>query len=111
MNVYLSVTNMSFIKKSVEKANSIKSNMGRSLRGSYVTSGKTLLHGHLLLEVIEARKLPDMESWLAKLVDKKDVTDPFVEDLKHVYLDIKLLNNFFSLESSSRLHRFALKYA
>ena len=70
---------MSFIKKSVEKANSIKSNMGRSIRKSYVTSGTTLLHGHLLLEVIEAKKLPDMESWLAKLVDKKDVTDPFVD--------------------------------
>ena len=70
---------MSFIKKSVEKANSIKSNMGRSIKKNYVTSGTTLLHGHLLIEVKEARNLPDMESWLAKLVDKKDVTDPFVD--------------------------------
>ena len=70
---------MSFIKKSVEKANSIKSNMGRSKTKNYVTSGTTLLHGHLLIEVKEARNLPGMESWLAKLVDKKDVTDPFVD--------------------------------
>ena len=70
---------MSFIKKSVEKANSIKSNMGKSIRKNYITSGTTLLHGHLLLEIIAARNLPDMESWLAKLVDKKDVTDAFVD--------------------------------
>jgi phospholipase D1/2 len=70
---------MSFIKKSVEKANSIKSNMGRTIKKNYVTSGTTLLHGHLLIEVIAAKNLPDMESWLAKLVDKKDVTDPFVD--------------------------------
>ena len=70
---------MSFIKKSVEKANSIKSNMGKSIRKNYITSGTTLLHGHLLIEIIAARNLPDMESWLAKLVDKKDVTDAFVD--------------------------------
>ena len=71
---------MSFIKKSVEKANSIKSNMGRSKTKNYVTSGTTLLHGHLLIEDKEARNLPDMESWLAILVDKNDVTDPFGDE-------------------------------
>ena len=72
---------MSFIKKSVKKANSIKDNMvgGSMKKKSYVTSGITLVHGHILLEVKAARNLPDMESWLAKLVDKKDVTDPFVD--------------------------------
>ena len=25
------------------------------------------------------RKLPDMESWLAKIASSKDVTDPFVD--------------------------------
>ena len=38
-----------------------------------------LLHGHLKLVVIEAKDLPDMEGFLSKLVNKKDVTDPFVE--------------------------------
>ncbi len=37
------------------------------------------LHGLLLIDVVAAKDLPDMESWLAKLVDKKDVTDPFVD--------------------------------
>jgi phospholipase D1/2 len=40
---------------------------------------KTLLHGHLILKIIEARNLPDMESSLAKLMNKRDVTDAFVE--------------------------------
>ncbi len=40
---------------------------------------RTFLHGHLLIEVHAARNLPDMEGWMSKLVDKKDVTDPFVD--------------------------------
>ena len=38
-----------------------------------------MIHGHLKLKVIEARDLPDMEGFLSKMVNKKDVTDPFVE--------------------------------
>ena len=31
------------------------------------------------MEVISARDLPDMEGWISKLVDRKDVTDAFVD--------------------------------
>ena len=41
--------------------------------------GSPNLHGHLKLVVIEAKDLPDMEGFLSKMVNKKDVTDPFVE--------------------------------
>lgn len=41
--------------------------------------GQTMLHGHLLIEIRAAQNLPDMEGWVSKLVDKKDVTDPFVD--------------------------------
>ena len=70
-----------FIKQSVRKVSSIKETMaGGSIRKkSYLTSGTTLVHGHLLLDVKAAKNLPDMESWVAKLVDKKDVTDAYVD--------------------------------
>ncbi len=32
-----------------------------------------------VFRVEEARHLPDMENWYSKIVDKKDVTDPFVD--------------------------------
>ena len=38
-----------------------------------------ILHGYLKIEVRAAKNLPDMEGFLSKLVDKKDVTDPFVD--------------------------------
>ena len=38
-----------------------------------------ILHGHLKLEVRAAKNLPDMEGFLSKMVNKKDVTDPFVD--------------------------------
>ena len=41
--------------------------------------GKPFLHGHLEVEIRAGRNLPDMEGWVSKLVDKKDVTDPFVD--------------------------------
>ena len=37
------------------------------------------LHGTLEIEVRAAKKLPNMEGFHSKLVDKKDVTDPFVD--------------------------------
>ena len=37
------------------------------------------LHGHLFIDVISAKDLPNMESWVAQLVDSKDVTDAFVD--------------------------------
>ena len=62
---------MNFLKKVAKKA----------LRhyGSSNGRGEVFLHGHLFLAINAARDLPDMESWIAKLYDKKDVTDPFVD--------------------------------
>ncbi len=42
-------------------------------------SDSVFLHGHLFLNIFAAKNLPDMESWIAKLYDSKDVTDPFVD--------------------------------
>ena len=41
------------------------------------------LHGQISLHIFAAKNLPDMDSWVAKLYDKNDVTDPFVD----VFLD------------------------
>lgn len=41
--------------------------------------GQTFLHGHLNIEVKSASDLPDLESFISKLVDKKDVSDPYVD--------------------------------
>jgi len=41
--------------------------------------GQVFLHGYLVIKIIEARDIPDMENWYSKIVDKKDVTDPFVD--------------------------------
>ena len=48
-------------------------------RTQHLRSELTFLHGHILLEVEEARCLPDMEMWISKLINKRDVTDAFVE--------------------------------
>ena len=42
-------------------------------------TGQTFLHGYLVVQVKEAKDIPDMENWYSKLYDKKDVTDPFVD--------------------------------
>merc|ERR1719474_2612095 len=42
-------------------------------------NGETFLHGYLIIKIIEARDIPDMENWYSKIVNKKDVTDPFVD--------------------------------
>ena len=44
-----------------------------------VTSEICFLHGQLQLHIYSAKNLPDMDSWIAKLYDKNDVTDPFVD--------------------------------
>ena len=46
---------------------------------SATSRGTSMLHGHLILKVIEAKDLPNMEGFLSTLVNKNDVTDPFVE--------------------------------
>jgi Ca2+-dependent lipid-binding protein len=56
---------MSFFKKQLSKHK--------------MAEGKTFLHGHLIIEIRAAKNLPDMEGWVSKLVDKGDVTDPFVD--------------------------------
>ena len=38
-----------------------------------------MLHGQLFVGIMAARNLPDMESWLSKLVNPKDVTDAYVD--------------------------------
>ena len=70
---------MNFLKKVAKKA----------LRhyGSSNGRGEVFLHGHLFLAINAARDLPDMESWIAKLYDKKDVTDPYVD----VHLDGRIV--------------------
>ena len=84
---------MNLIKKVVKKTETaVKSgNLGSFLRPSFcddesggggggvVMSPDVFLHGHLFLQIRAARNLPDMESWIAKLYDSKDVTDPFVD--------------------------------
>jgi len=42
-------------------------------------NSQTFLHGHLFIEIREGKDLPDMEGWVSKLVDKGDVTDPYVD--------------------------------
>ena len=37
------------------------------------------MHGHLEIHIKAGKNLPDLEGFLSKLVDKKDVTDPFVD--------------------------------
>ncbi|CAB4066261.1 PLD1_2 [Lepeophtheirus salmonis] len=49
----------------------------REMEDPYATS--TFLHGYILLDIFEATDLPDMEGWLAKVVDNKDLTDAFVD--------------------------------
>jgi len=64
------VIKMDWLKKQASKTSLSK-------KKSY--NEKTLLHGHLEIDVKQARNLPDMESWVAKLYDSKDVSDPFVD--------------------------------
>ena len=77
---------MSFLKKGLKSAS--KAIGGGSSKGNYGAGpvgpagdyhGRTFLHGHLEIDVISGKNLPDMEGWVSKLVDKKDVTDPFVD--------------------------------
>ena len=43
------------------------------------SDGETFLHGYLVIGVLRASNLPDMEGFLSKWVNKKDVTDSFVD--------------------------------
>lgn len=67
---------MSFLKKALSIGDKMMSGSGSK---SYQNAGTTFLHGHLFIDILEARNLPDMEGWVSKLVDKGDVTDPFVD--------------------------------
>jgi len=79
---------MAFLKKlakgaknvigdSLDKGDGGYGDVNRSI--SVSGTGKTFLHGYLIIHVREARDIPDMENWYSKLYDKKDVTDPFVD--------------------------------
>ena len=79
---------MNFLKKVAKKAESALNEVKETLceevnidlvYGANQGNSEVFLHGHLFLAINAARDLPDMESWIAKLYDKKDVTDPFVD--------------------------------
>ncbi len=67
-----------FLRKAFSKS---KDNTDSSFKLFHSSSfeGRTFLHGHLDVDVRAARDLPDMEGWVSKLVDRKDVTDAFVD--------------------------------
>merc|ERR1712107_196628 len=48
-------------------------------KGSSYGSDQVFLHGRLDINIISAENLPDLEGLISKMVDKKDVTDPFVD--------------------------------
>jgi len=73
---------MNFIKKLTKKdsSNSIdRGDGGYNPQLQRVGEGETFLHGYLTIHVEAARDIPNMESWISGLYDKKDVTDPFVD--------------------------------
>jgi len=82
---------MSFLKKMGKELKKAVGDLGDSLDkgpGSYGDmersnsvsgEGSTFLHGYLIIHVNEARNIPDMENWYSKIVNSKDVSDPFVD--------------------------------
>jgi len=54
----------------------LKEKVGRLGRDK---EGNVFLHGTMIIEVIAGKGLPDMEGWITKYYDKKDVTDGFVD--------------------------------
>ena len=85
---------MNFLKKVAKKAENALKEVESGVKEALceeqnvnlvygANESEVFLHGHLFLKIIAARDLPDMESWIAKLYDKKDVTDPYVD----VHLD------------------------
>ena len=67
---------MNFLKKTLS---TVGSEVNKMTSKSPYSNGETFLHGHLFIEIREGKNLPDMEGWVSKLVDKGDVTDPFVD--------------------------------
>jgi len=64
---------MNFLKKTINKSESLVRNVvdstsTNSFRGHHHPHEKTFLHGYLLLEIIKAKDLPNMESWISQLV-------------------------------------------
>ncbi|XP_023324728.1 phospholipase D alpha 1 [Eurytemora carolleeae] len=80
---------MSFLKKLTKDAKKAVSSMGDNVdrglsRGQSIFSHmgeeqQVFLHGYLIIKIISARDIPDMENWYSKIVNKKDVTDAFVD--------------------------------
>ena len=64
---------MNFLKKAMDKT---KSKLEGRTRASFksnafegsIAANESFLHGHLIIDIIAAKELPDMESWIAKLV-------------------------------------------
>ena len=71
---------MSFIKKFAKKTiSSLTSGLSQDEPTFEDGEDNVFIHGNLIIDIISARELPDMESWIAKLVDRKDVSDPLVD--------------------------------
>lgn len=78
---------MNFLKKAAKEAKKAVMDSPDKGYGSGMSvvhgdgdrEGETFLHGYLIIKVVAARNIPDMENWYSKLYDKKDVTDPFVD--------------------------------
>ena len=61
------------------KDSSVTSKDGQRSSTASRHSTKNLLHGQLFLEIKEAKNLPDMEKSFSKILNKRDVTDAYVE--------------------------------
>jgi hypothetical protein len=72
---------MNFLKKASGSIKKLMSSSASESQEDTLDSGPggTFLHGTLLMSIFAAKDLPDMESWIAKIYDKGDVTDPFVD--------------------------------
>ena len=47
--------------------------------GEEMNENKHFVHGCILIQIKAAKKLPDMDSWVSKLVNRNDVTDAFID--------------------------------
>lgn len=86
------------VKKTLSSGEKVLSGLAHGSSGASVYSGQTFLHGHLIIEIRAASNLPDMEGWVAKLVDKKDVTDPFVDVILGMYCLILYCTVYFDVQ-------------
>ena len=68
---------MSSFRRSKNK--SLTNGKSKGLKSMLESGYEVFVHGYILIQIRSARHLPDMDSWLSKLVDKNDVTDAFID--------------------------------